>query len=190
MSLSDVFERITSALNRASIAYMVCGSSASTYYGMPRSTRDIDIIIEANPSQLRILAENLPNDKYYVELEAALEAQKHESMFNVIDISTGWKIDLIMLKSSPFGREEFRRRERAIIDGIPLFIISAEDAILSKLQWSKIGGSHRQLEDVAGILTVRGEFLDRAYLQKWTKELGLEAQWNDARQLAGIFEIF
>lgn len=188
MSLSDLFQRITSALDRAGIAYMVCGSSASTYYGMPRSTRDIDIIVEANAAQIRSLVENLPNREYYVELETALEAQRRESMFNVIDISTGWKIDLIMLKSNAFSREEFRRRERVTVDGVPLFIISAEDAILSKLEWSKIGGSHRQLEDVAGILSVRGESLDHSYLKKWIKELGLETQSKIARQLAGLSE--
>lgn len=188
MSLSDVFGRITSALDHAKISYMVCGSSASTYYGMPRSTLDIDIIIEANAAQIRALVASLPNNEYYVELETALEAQRHESMFNVIDLATGWKIDLIMLKSNAFGQEEFQRRERVVIDGVPLFIVCVEDAILSKLEWSRIGGSQRQLEDVAGILRVRGGALDDSYLKKWIEELGLEMQWHHARQLAGISE--
>jgi hypothetical protein len=188
MSLSDVFGRITAALDGAAIAYMVCGSSASTYHGIPRSTRDIDIIISANPSQIRAFASALPSDKYYVELDAALEAHKHGSMFNVIDNATGWKIDLIMLKSDAFGREEFQRRKKVSFDGVSLFMMTAEDTIVSKLQWSKIGGSHRQLEDVAGILKVQGESLDYLYLKKWIKELALETQWNLARQFAGISE--
>lgn len=188
MSVPDVFERITAALHSAGIAYMVCGSFASTYHGTPRSTADIDLIIEATPAQLRTFAAKLPSDKYYVDVDAALEARRHESMFNVIDMATGWKIDLIILKSTAFGQEEFSRRQHAMIHDVPVFVMSAEGTILSKLEWSKIGGSHRQLEDVAGILRVRGESLDHSYLNKWIKELGLETQWNSARQLAGISE--
>jgi hypothetical protein len=188
MNNSDVFRKITAALDAASIAYMLAGSFASSFYGASRSTLDIDFVIEATPQKLRLLVEHLPQNEYYVELDAALDAHKHESLFNILDIATGWKIDLIMLKSNAFGQEEFRRRKHAMIDGIQLFIVSAEDAILSKLEWSKIGGSHRQLEDVAGIVRVRAESLDHSYLSKWIKELGLENQWNEARQLAGISE--
>lgn len=184
MSEADLFRRITSALDAAGIAYMLAGSFASSYYGANRSTFDIDFVIEATPQKLRLLFEHLPQNEYYGELDAALDAHKHESLFNILDNATGWKIDLIMLKSTAFGREEFRRRERVLIDGVPLYIISAEDAIVSKLEWSKIGGSHRQLEDVAGILRVRGESLDHSYLNKWIKELELETQWKDARQLS------
>ncbi len=188
MNNSGVFKRITAALDAASIPYMLAGSFASSFYGANRSTLDIDFVIDATPQKLKLLVDRLPQDEYYVELDAALDAHKHESLFNILDNATGWKIDLIMLKSSAFGREEFRRRGAAVIYGVPLFIISVEDLILSKLEWSKLGGSYRQLEDVAGILKVRGESLDDAYLQKWIKELGLEKQWKESRQLAGISE--
>jgi hypothetical protein len=188
MSIPDVFERITAALDSAGIVHQVCGSFASTYHGTPRSTADINFIIEATPAQLQEFAASLPDDKYYVDVDAALEAHKHESMFNVIDITTSWKIDLIMLKSNAFAQEEFRRRQRATICSVPVFVLSAEDAILSKLEWSKIGGSHRQLEDVAGIVRIRWASLDGSYLKKWIEELGLETQWNEAHKLAGISE--
>jgi len=188
MNASDVFKRIVAALDRAGVCYMLTGSFASAYYGASRSTLDIDIVIEATPERLRLFVENLPATEYYVDLDAALAAHKHESLFNVIDFATGWKIDLIMRKSSAFGEEAFRRRQPATLHNVSLFIISVEDAILSKLEWSKLARSHRHLEDVAGMVRMRWETLDRSYLGKWIKGLGLESEWNDARQLAGISE--
>lgn len=186
MNISEVFRRITAALDHAGIEYMLVGSFASSFYGPSRSSLDVDIVIDATPEQLRLLVQRLQDENYYVEFDAALDARKHESLFNAIDRNTGWKIDLIVRKSNAFDRETFRRRQRAVLHDVPLFVISAEDAILSKLEWSKLGGSHRQLEDVVGILKNRLDSLDRSYLKKWILELGLESEWNSAKQLAEV----
>ena len=121
MTVSDVLQRITTALDQNDVAYMLTGSFASAYYGTPRSTQDIDVIVEATPAQLSAFVNSLPVDQYYVDLDAALQALKAESMFNVVDRSTGWKIDFIIRKSRPFSREEFRRRVRAHLQGVSAF---------------------------------------------------------------------
>jgi hypothetical protein len=186
MSVTEVFQRITAALDQAGIAYMLSGSFASAYYGAPRSTQDIDLVIAATPAQLRTFIEHLPSHEYYANLDAALEAYQQQSMFNVIDLATGWKIDLIFRKSRAFSQEEFRRRQLVEVANIPLFVASAEDVVVSKLEWSKLAQSRRHIEDVAGILKLRWESLDRSYLEKWILQLGLETQWSDARRAAGI----
>lgn len=185
-----MFQRITSALNKAGIAYMLSGSFASSYYGASRSTRDIDLVIEATPAQLRSLAKDFPEEKYYFELDAALESLRRQSLFNVIDFETGWKIDLIFLKARPYDQEEFRRRQLVKLHNVDVFIATVEDIVISKLEWSKIGQSQRQLEDVAAVLRAELESLDRSYLRKWIAELGLEKQWDDARRMADIAESF
>jgi hypothetical protein len=186
MSISEVLQRITRALDQNNIAYMLTGSFASAYHGTPRSTQDIDVIVEATPEQLRGLVHSLPVDQYYSDLDAALQAHRAESMFNVIDLSTGWKIDFILLKSRPFSREEFRRRVRVNLQGVSLFVASAEDIVVAKLEWSKLAQSQRQIDDAAAILRARRETLDRSYIEKWTKELHLEGEWDKARGAAGI----
>jgi hypothetical protein len=186
MSVSDVFQRITSALDQAGVAYMLSGSFASAYYGSPRATQDIDLVIEATLAQLRAFVQLLPIEEYYADLDAALDAHKHESLFNVIDLASGWKIDLIIRKSRDFSAEEFRRRQLVKLEGLPLFVASAEDVVVSKLEWSKLASSQRHIEDVAGVLRMRWESLDRSYIEKWVLELGLGSQWNDARHTARI----
>jgi len=188
MSVSEVFQRITSALDQAGIAYMLAGSFASAYYGTPRTTQDIDLVIATTPEQLRMFVKLLPSDEYYVDLEAALEAHKRQSLFNVIDLATGWKIDLIIRKSRAFSQEEFGRRKLVNLPDVALFVASAEDVVVSKLEWAKLAQSQRHIEDVAGILRMRWDSLDRAYLEKWILELGLIAEWNTARRAAGILE--
>jgi len=86
---------------------------------------------------------------------------ERESMFNVIDLRTGWKIDLIIRKSRAFSREEFGRRQRLSLQGISFSVASAEDVILSKLEWSKLSQSQRQIEDAAGILKIQRSSLNR-----------------------------
>jgi hypothetical protein len=189
MSAPQVFQRITAALDQAGILYMLSGSFASAYYGAPRSTQDIDLVIAATAAQLRAFVQSLPSDEYYADVDAALEAHQRQSMFNVIDLATGWKIDLIIRKSRDFSQEEFRRRRPVNLLDSNLFVASAEDVVVAKLEWSKLAQSRRHIEDVAGVLRAQWETLDRSYLEKWVLELGLEKEWNDARLAVGISDL-
>lgn len=107
-------------------------------------------------------------------------------MFNVIDLATGWKIDLIIRKSRAFSQEELGRRQRVNLHGVSLFMTTAEDAVISKLEWAKLAQSRRQIEDAAAILRARWGALDRAYLEKWIAELGLTIEWRLAKMAADI----
>lgn len=188
MSVSDVFRRITTSLDQAGVRYMVTGSFASAHYGAPRSTQDIDLVIEADSAQLRAFVGILPKSEYYADLDAAMQAHHRESLFNVIDLATGWKIDLIIRKARAFSQEEFRRRQRVDLHQVSLFLASAEDAVISKLEWANLAQSRRQIEDVAAILRVRRDSLDHTYLDKWITELKLKKEWDEARRAAGIAE--
>ena len=132
--------RIVALLDRARIPHMLTGSFASTFHGPPRSTRDIDVVIDPTPERL---LEELAPDRYYVSATAAREALALRRQFNVVDLETGWKIDLIIRKDRAYSREEFARRQ-------PARVASAEDTVLSKLEWAKAGESERQLRDVVG----------------------------------------
>jgi hypothetical protein len=186
MSIQDVLQRIVLALDQAGIAYMLSGSFASAYYGASRSTQDIDFVIHASSEQLGSFIGVLPVSEYYADLDSALEAHQRHSMFNVIDQATGWKIDFIIRKSRPYSQEEFGRRQRVTLHGVAVFMTTAEDAVISKLEWAKRAHSGRQIEDVAAILRLRSETLDQAYLAKWIAELDLKKEWDDAQRLAGI----
>jgi hypothetical protein len=184
MTACEVFSRLVAILDRTGIEYMLTGSFASAYYGAPRATQDIDIVIAVTPDQLRLLGSHLPQDTYYFDLDAALRARQREGLFNVLDLATGWKIDFIIRKSRPFSQEEFGRRSEAEIEGVRLHIASAEDVLIAKLEWAKRSGSDRQIQDAAGIVRVRSGSLDLAYIQIWVMDLGLTEQWAAAQRAA------
>jgi hypothetical protein len=163
---------------------MVAGSMASSYHGLPRATNDADVVIDPEPAILDRLVSSLSADGYYVDATVAREALARRRLFNVIDPDTAFKIDLIVRKDRPFSREEFGRRARVPFAGGEADLATAEDTILAKLEWARrSGGSEKQLGDVAGILAVSGDRLDRAYVERWAEVLGVADLWRQA--LAG-----
>lgn len=182
MSLRDFLARLTSALEQAGVPYMISGSVASTYYSAPRTTQDVDLVVELDGARLRALLASLPEDELYYSADAAQDALRRRSMFNVIDMATGWKADIIVRKGRPFSAEELRRRVQVDLLGLRVWMATAEDCVLSKLEWARAGGSERQIRDVRGILDAQGSALDLAYLERWVHELELDEQWAEARR--------
>ena len=180
---SDVLARVVAALDEAEVPYMLSGSFASSLFGSPRATQDIDIIIHPTLGSLERLLVHFPSDAYYVNRDAAREAYGLEGMFNLIDLATGWKIDFILRKSRSFSREEFDRRRQVETSGLRIYVASPEDVVVAKLEWAKLGESERQLRDVAGMLRGQRDTLDFEYVQRWVAGLQLENQWEAARKL-------
>ena len=151
---------------------MVTGSVASTYFGEPRQTRDVDVVVDPVPETLDPFVASWKGDGY-ADLTAAREALAERGMFNIVDYETGWKADLIVRKARAFSRSEFDRRQPTRILGVETWLATPEDVILSKLEWSLQSGSTRQREDAAAVVRIAGEGLDRTYLERWARELKL-----------------
>jgi hypothetical protein len=169
---------IAARLESAGVPFMLTGSHGSSYYGQPRATNDADFVIDPTQEQLDRLIDLL-GAEFYVSRDAAHDALRHRSMFNVILLSEGLKADLIVRKDRPFSIEEFRRRRQATIAGRTVSIASAEDVILSKLEWDRITSSERQVRDALEVLRVQGDRIDRSYLQYWARELGVENKLDE-----------
>jgi predicted nucleotidyltransferase len=176
VSLGAVLRELGAAFDDAEIRWMVAGSVASATWGEVRATQDIDIVVEATRTSLVRLCRALPAERWYADVDMAIEAAKQRSMFNLVDMETGWKVDVILRKGRDFSRAEFERRRRAPVDGVDTWIASPEDVLLAKLEWAQATGSTRQLRDAAGIVAVQGDALDGAWLRRWAKELGVEAE--------------
>ena len=173
-SQENFLEKLIKKLNEQNIPYMLSGSVSSSLHGQPRATNDADIVIAPSEEQLIAFVKSLGDD-YYVNPDAAREALKSNSMFNVVDIRNSWKADFIICKDRPFSREEFQRRRKADIMGLDVWVVSPEDVILSKLEWAKNSESGQQYRDALGVATVQYDRLDRDYLYKWAKELQVES---------------
>ncbi len=182
--LQDLLERLVQLLDASGVPFMIAGSFASAAHGLPRTTQDIDVVIDP-PShrELDALVKSMAPDRYYVDADAARDALRRRSMFNVVDQTSGWKVDFIVRKDRPFSQDEFARRMKLTLLGVPVFVASAEDTIVAKLEWSKLsGGSERQGRDVAGIVATIGSELDLPYIERWVRDLDLTDEWLAARK--------
>lgn len=184
MTGEQFLQRLVTALDRIQIPYMVTGSFASSAHGRVRATEDIDVVIAPTPQQVLELLEALPSDRYYADRDAALEAVRQQTQFNIIDVESAWKADLIIRKEREFSRTEFQRRHAYMINGLRVYLATAEDVLIAKLEWARAGGSERQVEDAAGIIDAQGSDLDTAYVERWVRELGLDEEWRKARERA------
>jgi len=181
---NELLARVSPALEQAQVSYMVVGSVASSIYGAPRATLDLDIVIEATREQLLTLMRQFPGDEYYADEQQALQALVGRSMFNIIDHVTGWKVDFIIAEDSEYGRAALQRRRTVEIGGSSICLASPEDVVIAKLRWAQLGASERQLEDCAGILRTQGSRLDTSYIDRWVKVFRLEDEWQTARKKA------
>ena len=183
MSLEGFLGLVVETLDATSIPFMLTGSLAGSYHGAPRATQDIDLVVETDLASLLRLADSLRGAGLYVSDEAVREAFDARGQFNAIDPSSGWKADFIIRKERRFSEEEFGRRQPFTFLGLDLSVVSAEDLVVAKLEWARLGESERQLRDVAEILAVQGDSLDIPRIEKWVREFGLDNLWRRALSL-------
>ena len=172
MTQEEVLKRVISALEDNNIPYMLTGAIAVNYYGRPRLTHDVDIIVNIEKKHIQSIVDAFYQE-FYVSSESIKDAIKHRTVFNIIHNETGLKIDFWMLTNEEYDKTRFSRRESQTIFDRQMSISSAEDIILVKLLWYKRSTSEKHIIDAEGILQVQGESIDNNYLEKWAKNLSV-----------------
>jgi hypothetical protein len=150
---------------------MLSGSIALGLYTIPRMTRDIDFIIHLSQENVDLFINSF-QDGYYIDREAIRDAiETSIRMFNIIDHSTGYKADFVVLKSDPYRQEEFSRRRMMEYLGRTIYVVSPEDLLISKLIWIQEMQSSLQMEDIRNL--VSGSRMDKRYISKWVDRMKL-----------------
>ena len=175
----EVTRRVTAALDALEVPYVIGGSFASMVHGMTRATMDADIIADLRAGDAAALLGAL-GDAFYTPGEAVIrQAIERRDSFNLIHLGTMFKIDIFLAGARPFDRQQLTRRIGQRVGGQAddtLWVLSAEDIILAKLEWFRRGGeaSERQWRDVLGVIKAQWPELDEAYLRDWAGSLGVE----------------
>lgn len=173
-----IVAKFARVLDRLGIPYLVGGSLASSVYGMPRSTQDVDIVADIRTDHIHAIVRDLAGE-FYIDAEMIQEAVRLRGSFNALHASTMFRLDVFVPRLDDWSREELRRAraQRFETDEGPIEIrfASSEDTLLHKLFWYKLGNevSDRQWNDILGILKVQGAALDRSYLVQWAPSLGV-----------------
>src|SRR5687767_4766214 len=170
----DTLRDAVARLNDLGIEYMITGSIAMSAYVPARTTMDIDVILEIEPSIEDRFARRFAGD-YYVSIESIREAQRRNSMFNILNNNTGVKVDCIIRKPTQFEADKFGRRRRSRIGDTEFWVITKEDLILSKLEWAKESHSERQFLDIRNLLESGA---DEAMIEHSIENQGLHEVWE------------
>jgi hypothetical protein len=179
MEQSELLRFVVSVLERLALRYFVTGSTVTIFYGEPRFTNDIDIVVDLPAEAVEEFCRQFPQGDFYVSPEAAGEAVRRRSQFNIIQPSTGLKVDVIVPPSSEFNRTRFARARRVQAgEGWHASFSSPEDAILKKMEFFRAGGSDKHLRDITGVLKTSGTEIDTAYIDRWATTLGLTEIWQ------------
>jgi hypothetical protein len=187
--VSEALAPLVQAFNQLGIVYYIGGSVSSSLHGVPRRTQDVDVIAAIALTQIPSLVQLLHTD-YYLDESAWKDATRRGLPYNLIHLSTMMKVDLLPLKPRAFSQQEARRAQSQVLEAgaAPVRIASAEDTILTKLEWFHLGGrvSARQWNDILGIMRQQGVSPDVAYLRQWADALAVRDLLEQAFLDAGI----
>jgi hypothetical protein len=185
MEPADLVRHTCETLERLNIPYLVTGSTATTAYGEPRFTNDLDVVIDLTADQVSAFCAAFPAPEYYLSEAAVRGAIQAKHQFNVLHPKSGMKIDFILLTDSKFdhARRHRGRKMSAVTDRVVTFA-SPEDVILKKMVYYREGGAEKHLRDIAGVIRALRSTLDFAYIEMWATELGVTDIWQAVQERA------
>lgn len=182
--------RVADALDALGVRWFLGGSLASSAHGVPRATLDADIVADLQPQQVKLLLKAI-GEGWYADEQAMRDAIANRSSFNLIHLDTAMKVDVFVPKHRKFDAEQFDRVQRTPVaegSSIEVPVCAAEDIVVAKLEWFRMGHetSDRQWNDILGVLRLNAPTLDFALMQHHAMELGVLDLLTKALQEARI----
>ncbi len=187
MEQTDLLRLAIGTLERSGVPYMVVGSFAGYAYGEPRFTQDIDLVVELTPIDVPDLLSAFPPPDFYVSEHAVREAVRDGFQFNILHPASGNKLDILFPPPGEWGQSQMSRRWRIELQpGLTGYVACPEDVIVGKLWYYHDGGSEKHLRDIAGVMRVSGDLVDRAAVSRWAEQLGYTPIWHAVLDRLGL----
>jgi len=176
MTTNDVMLLVVDALNREKIPAMLVGSFSSNYYGIPRSTEDVDFVIQID-SNLTADFARIFGDGFEAETQLSFETNTGTQKQEFKVRGTEFKLELFRLSDDPFDQQRFKTRQRVMVAGREVWFPRAEDVIVMKLRWCRA----KDKDDVKDVMFVQRGKLDWSYIENWCRQHGTLARLRELR---------
>lgn len=166
--LNNFFSYVINVFEEIDIPYMVVGGFAAIFYGEPRLTIDVDIVVDMQLQHIDRFVQAFSIPDYYVSEDGVRDSLLRRYPFNVIQPKTGAKIDVVPLPADVFSQYAFRRRQKIEYDleGGTAYFIAPEDIIIAKLIAFKETESEKHFRDARGILLLQWDTIDLDTVQR------------------------
>lgn len=172
MTLWELAADVFDAAESMEIPHMAVGAIAVGAHGIPRATRDIDLLVSVDSQKgVYQLIERL---EAFIEFEPQTQfdtitwGRRH---VGVVRTPPPFKVELFEMFDDPFVNSEFSRKIKTYVPMLSrdLWLQTAEDLVVQKIRW----GRSKDLDDARDVLAVQGpETLDMAYIKNWCSTHG------------------
>jgi hypothetical protein len=183
MAEPDFFSLFLHPFNSIDVPYMITGAVASTIYGEPRLTQDIDLVLDLDRSAVPRLTAAFLADQYYVPPEETLEQEVRRPSgghFNLLHLESGLRADCYLAGEDELSRWGLDHRRVESVAGEPISIAPPEYVIVRKLEYRRQGAGEHHVDDVARMLRVSRALIDQATLDGWIARVGVAREWKEA----------
>ena len=180
MTADEAAVAVIEALDRARIPFMIVGSLASNFHGIPRATRDADFLIQIDAASMSALAATLPADLQLAP-QAAFETVTGTTRYLVTLRESPFVCELFVCGDDPHDVARFGRRERVHALGRQVAMATAEDMVITKLRWVSLANRSKDRDDARNIIAVRSADLDWGYIERWCATHGTLSLLIDIR---------
>jgi hypothetical protein len=184
---------VLDALNAAGVDYLIGGAVALWAWGEPRTTADLDLVIDLSVESMAALSSELEQRAMLVPVDIMLDLlieDRADLPINAIHMTSGYKAEMFLSRPGDALRESGLRRRRLVDLGPALgevYVHSPEDLILNKLRFYRISQQTKHVRDIASIVLNQAEALDLAYIERWAQTLNLSDEWQAIqRRVAGL----
>lgn len=169
--------RVADALAASGVAYLLAGSFSSNFYGIPRSTKDADFVVELHGGVGRDFMAWLGAD-FETDPQLSFETNTGTYRQLIQHTSSPFKVELFLLSSDPHDQARFHRRVAVTAYGRQIWLPTPEDVIIMKVRWAR----SRDRDDVRAVIGVQGNKLDWPYIETWCERHGTRALLEQIRR--------
>jgi hypothetical protein len=181
MTSDQVVRAVIATLEELAVPYMLVGSFSSNFYGIPRSTKDADFVVALGDTTIRTVADRL-GPGFALDPQMSFETVTGTYRYILTAVGLAFTIEIFQLSDDPHDQERFRRRTRVSTPQGDAYLPTAEDVVVTKLRWSRLGKRTKDIDDVRSVLGVQGSRLDWDYVHLWCDEHGTRQHLDDVRR--------
>lgn len=191
---TDLLRQVIGTLEEMGVPYMIGGSIALAVWAVPRTTHDLDIVVDVPEDRIQEFCDHFPPVRYYIDPEAMTNAfrrreQASMGMYSFLDLNTGFKVDLFPIRTQDKAQQEALRKSihAQVMQGLYAKVYAPDDLLIQKLRWYTSSHSERQLRDCLNLMLTDLRrpipLISWNYVETWTDELGSEVQqaWLDLK---------